>query len=312
LLYAKDSQATSKISQAEQIIAAMDLSTDDHKSRVEAMKNEFEQLKNRLRKIVAVTGITELYSLPVVAQDGMLSAPVITETKAFAADNQNRKIVSIDLASKEKKEINLPDPAGRIVSGSLGEKSAVFLDDKGKFYAVGIDTNELTPLNSFTSASSTSDFVLYNKRAYVLDAGQGQIYRLSATSAGFSGASKYLQQDDQLAKQAVSLAIDSSIYVARADGTIIKYLSGEQEAFGLSTVDPALKAISAIWTDADESRLMVTDPGAKRILIFDKNGLLTAQLTSNEFGTLRDITSRLNAKQALVVSDNRLLLVPLP
>ncbi len=80
----------------------------------------------------------------------------------------------------------------------------------------------------------------------------------------------------------------------------------------LGTVDPALRSISALWTDTDDARLMVTDPAEKRLLLFDKNGLLTAQLTSNEFGTLRDVSSRLNAKQALVVSDNRLLLVPLP
>jgi hypothetical protein len=312
LLYAKDPQATSRIQQAEQILESLDVGTDDRQTRIEALKNEFEQLKNRLRKMVAVTGIMELYSLPVIAQDGMLSAPVMTETKAYAVDNQERKIISINLASKEKKEISLPDPAGKIVSGSLGDKSVVFMDDKGKFYAVTIEDDDFTPLNSFTGTSSTNDFLLYNKRAYVLDGAAGQIYRLGATSAGFSGPSTYFAEVNDLIKGGVSFAIDSDVYVARSNGTITKYLSGEQEAFGLGTVDPALRSISAIWTDAEDARLMVTDPAEKRLLLFDKNGLLTAQLTSNEFGTLRDISSRLNAKQALVVSDNRLLLVPLP
>jgi len=312
LLYAKDTQAASKITQAEQIVASLDTGTDDRKTRIEALQNEFGQLKNRLHKIVAVSGITELYSLPITAQDGMLSAPVLTEQKAYIADNQNRKIVIVNLNSREKNEINLPDPAGRVVSGSLGDKSAVFMDDKGKFYAINIEDDDLTPLNSFTGASTTSDFLLYNKRAYVLDGGAGQIYRLGATSAGFSGASPYFTGENDLAKGAVSLAIDSNVYVVRSNGTVTKYLSGEQVAFGFGTVEPAVRSISAIWTDTDDARLMVTDPGDKRLLLFDKNGLLTAQLTSNEFGTLRDISSRLNLNQALVVSDNRLLLVPLP
>ncbi|MDF1496845.1 MAG: hypothetical protein P1P90_02180 [Patescibacteria group bacterium] len=312
LLYAKDTQASTKITEAEQIISSLDMGTDDRKTRIESLQSEFEQLKNRLRKIVAVSGIAELYSLPVVAQDGMLTAPIMTEEKAYIVDNENRKIVIITLASREKSEINLPDPAGKIIGGSLGDKSVVFMDDKGKFYGVTVADNDFTPLNSFANTSSTNDFLLYNKRAYVLDGVAGQIYRLGATSAGFSGPSTYFEENNDLAKGAVSLAIDSNVYIARSNGTITKFLSGEQEAFGLGTVDPALRSISAIWTDTEDSRLIVTDPAEKRLLIFDKNGLLTAQLTSNEFGTLRDVSSRLNAKQALVVSDNRLLLVPLP
>ncbi len=110
LLYAKDSQASTKITQAEQIIASLDVATDDRKTRIESLNNEFDQLKNRLRKVVAVSGITELYSLPVVAQDGMLTAPVLTETKAYVVDNQNRKIIVINLVSREKNEITLPRP----------------------------------------------------------------------------------------------------------------------------------------------------------------------------------------------------------
>jgi hypothetical protein len=312
LLYAKDSQEQNKINQAQEIITSLDIGTGDRSSRVQALIADFDQLKNRLRKVVAITGISELYSLPVTAQDGMLSAPVLTETKAYAADNQNRKLLIINLASKEKKEVSLPDPAGRMVAGAIGEKSVVFLDDKGKFYAVGIADDAFTPLNSFTGSSSTADLVLYNKRAYVLDAGAGQIHRLNAVSAGFSGATSYLTEIDDLLRNAVSFAIDSNVYAAKSDGTIVKYLSGQRQAFGLGTVDPAVRSVSAIWTETDDTRLLVTDPGEKRLLIFDKNGLLTSQLTSDEFGILRDITSRLSAKQALVISDNRLLLVPLP
>jgi hypothetical protein len=312
LLYAKDAPASSRIKQAEQILESLDIGTADRQARVESIQSEFEQLKNRLRKVVAVTGISELYSLPVIAQDGMLSAPVMTESKAYVVDNQERKIISINLSTKEKTEIPLPDPAGKLIGGSLGEKSVIFYDDKGKFYAVTIEDDDFTPLNSFTGASSTSDFTLYNKRAYVLDGTVGQIHRLNATNAGFSGPSTYFEVADDLVKNAVSFAIDSDVYIARSNGTISKFLSGEQEAFGLGTVDPAIRSISALWTTADDSRILVTDPAEKRLLIFDKNGLLKSQLTSDEFGTLRDVSARLNAKQALVVSDNRLLLVPLP
>ncbi len=312
LLYAKETQAKSKIEQAAQILSALETNTDDRESRVDSITQDFEALKNKLRKVIEATGIKELYALPVTAQAGLLSAPVLTGDKAYIADNENRKIIVTNLSTLEKSEINLPDPAGRIVGGSVGERSVVFIDDKGKFYAVAIDDNDFTPLNSFTGATSTSDFTLYNKRAYVLDGTDGQIYRINSTSAGFSGSSGYFDEVQNELKGAISFAIDSDVYVAKSNGTIIKYLSGEQQAFGLSSVDPALRSISAIWTDTDDNRIIATDPADKRILVFDKNGLLKAQLISEQFGALRDIAAVLNGKQALVVSDNRLLLVPLP
>ncbi|MFZ6015870.1 MAG: hypothetical protein ACOYUZ_05995 [Patescibacteria group bacterium] len=312
LLYAKDNQARTRIQQTEQIIASLDTSTADRKERVEKLQNGIADLNNKIRKAVTVNSVTELAALDVTAPDGSLSAPVIAESSAYGADNQNKQILKIDINSKEVIRIDLPDPATKIVSGAVGEKSVIFLDDSGKFYAVSIADNSLTPLNSFEGASSTSDFVIYNERAYVLDSSGGQIYRLNQSNAGFAKPSGYFTDAEPLAGNAVGIAIDSNVYVANANGMVSKFLSGEQAAFGLGAVEPPLRSLSAIWAISDDNRILITDPADKRLLIFDKNGLLTSQITSSEFGALRDVTSSLNQKQALVISDNRLLLVPLP
>lgn len=312
LMYARESQTKSEIQSSEEIIAGLDLSTEDRKERTEKLQAELNQIKEKLRKAYTASGIIELYSLPATVQDGQLSAPIFTENSAYIADNANRQIVKIDLNSRAAQNIALPEKAEKIIAGTIGDKSLVFLDEAGQFIALSLETDTIQALNQFTKTTSTQDLAIYNQRAYILDGRQGQIHRLSKISAGFGSPTNYAVAGENSAMNGVSLAIDSNVYIGKNDGTVAKLLSGKQEPFSLSTIDPPLRSLSAIWTDTDETRLLITDPADKRLLIFDKNGLLTAQLSSPEFGALRDITGRLAEKRALVVSGNRLLMVPLP
>lgn len=311
LIYAKDSQTKTEIDQAEKILATLDTNTADHKTRIEQLNKDIGALKERLRKVVPLSGIVELYSLPVTSADGQLVAPVYTDAAAYAADNQNRQIVRVDVSTRETKTIPLPAKAGRIVSGSLGELSAVFMDDKGQFIAVLLKDQAVSLLNK-ASVSSTTDFVIYNKKAYVLSSAAGQIYRLVKTDAGFGKATPYLTQPSQDLGNAIGLAIDSSVYALRSDGSLLRFLSGKPDPLALTVSDPPLRAASAIWTNVDDTRILIADPAEKRVMIYDKNGLLLAQLTSADFSSLRSVTGRAGSKQAVVVSGNRLLLIPLP
>ncbi|MFA6161007.1 MAG: hypothetical protein WC766_02385 [Patescibacteria group bacterium] len=313
LMYAKDAQTATEVQQSEALVSSLDASTDDRKQRVEKLKSDLNQIKEKLRKASVASNIIELYSLPVTAPDGSLTAPAITDANSYVADNSNHQIVKTGLSDHNSKNIALPDGSGNIIGSSIGQKSLVLLDDKGQFYALGLDDDKLQTLNKVaaTTIENITDMVIYNNRAYVLDGTKGQIYRLTKTTSGFGSSAAYTQTDVPLAG-AVSLAIDSNVFVAKADGTILKLLSGKQEPFSLATIDPVLKSLSSVWTDIDDPRIIATDPANKRLLIFDKNGLLTAQITSPEFTSLRDVSSKLGQKQTLVVSGNRLLLVPLP
>ncbi|MFA6446678.1 MAG: hypothetical protein WCW31_00280 [Patescibacteria group bacterium] len=312
LVYAKDSQTRTEIDMSEKILTGLDTSTADRKARAQKLSTEISQIKEKLRKLVPLSGVTELYSLPVTSPDNTLAAPIMTEKYAYVADNQLKQVLKIDLATKETKKIAYPSKMGDVKFGSLGDLSIVFMDDKGQLMALTLANDQASELNKLSQTSSTSDLVVYNKRAYVLDGQSGKILRYTKTDAGFGSASRYIQDPSIDLVGAVGLAIDSNVYVAKSNGQILKFLSGKQETFSPIAIDPPMSSVSSIWTDLDDPRIMVTDPAEKRIVIFDKNGLLTAQLTSNEFGVLKDIKSRTNSKQAVVLSGNRLLLVPLP
>lgn len=314
LMYAKDSQTRSELQQSEGILSNLDTNTDDKKKRVDGLKSEIAQIQEKLRKASVASNVSELFSLPITAPDGSLTAPILTDKVAYIVDNSSRQIVKIDLGNRTPKNIPLPSQAGQIVASSLGDKSLVLLDKKGAFYSLSLQDDSVQTLNKLSQATSTTltDMVIYNKKAYVLDGANGKITRYLKTTTGFGSAATYAQSTTVPLTGAVAMAIDSNVFVAKADGSVLRLLSGKQEAFSLSQIDPPLRALSSIWTDMDDTRLIVTDPADKRLVLFDKNGLLTAQLTSPEFSALRDVSSRLGQKEALVISGNRLLLVPLP
>ena len=305
LVYAKDDQTRSDIQQSISILKTLSTTKPEQKKQVDSLNADISQLQDKLKRSYKASNIIELVSLPVTATDGMLSAPVMSDKFAFVANNQDKKITRLDLATHESKDFLVPSSYGKIIAGSQGEQSIVFMDDKGQFLALNTSDNSVTPLNKISASSTISDMIVYNKKAYVLEGNDGKIIRLKKTSAGFGGATSYLASVLPKLIGSVALAIDSNVYSAKADGTVIKLTSGAEQAFSLSVIDPALTSLSGIWTDVDDTRLLMTDPAQKRILIFDKNGLLTAQLTSPEFGVLRDIASYKNAKQAVVISNNR-------
>jgi hypothetical protein len=311
LVYANDARARKEIETAEQLLASLNLADPENKEKVEKLRGDLTQLREKLRKIVVSDPITELHALA-GAPDGSLVAPVLSKDTAYVVDNASKKIVKIDVNDKTKKEIALPAGAEPIVAGSLGSKSVVFTTRTGKFYAINTQTDEVTALSSQPKSSSTTDLVLYGGRAYSLDGPNGQIWRAQSGSAGFGAETSYIKATNIPLTNSVGLAIDSNVYVLKADGTLARFLSGGQEGFSLAPVDPAVRAASGIWTNADAQRIAITDPAGKRILIFNKDGTLKAQLTSNQFSSPRDVDGDEATKRLLVIDGTRLLLIPLP
>lgn len=311
LVYANDSRARKEIEDAEKILSTLSVAKKDRKQKVDALRGDIDQLKERLRKIVIAQPVNELVALN-GAPAGSLTAPMLVKDTAYVADNSTNSILKIDITNKTTKRLALPAGAGTIVAGSLGKQSAVFASEAGKFYAVDTQTDTITPLATQPRSSSTTDLVLYAGRAYSLDGSAGQIWRAPSSGSGFGAETPYIKASDISLKNSVGLAIDSNVYVLKTDGTVVRFLSGGQEGFSLMPIDPPLKAASGIWTTAEATRLAISDPAGKRVVIYNKDGSLKSQVTSTDFTGPRDIDADETSKRLLVIDGTRLLLVPLP
>jgi len=310
LIYANDTRAKQQLEEAEAILASLSADKGDRAERVTTLRGELDGLRERLRKMQSAESVTEL-----VAQgggNGSLQAPVLVGDTAYVVDRDKGEILKVDLTNNTIKTIPLPHGTENVISGSEGETSIVFATESGNLVAINKQTDAVTALSFTSPHTPVADLVIYAGRAYTLDGTGGQIWRANAITGGFGTGQEYVKASNVSLEGATSMAIDSNIYVLKTDGTVARYLSGGQEGFALTSVDPELKAASALWTDANATRLLVTDPAENRILIFNKDGTLKTQLVSDEFHSLRDLDADETAKRILVIDGARLLLVPMP
>lgn len=313
LVYGNEARARTEMTSAEQALTGLPTDTPDRQLKMQKIMKDISDLHERLKKVVAVDGVAELYALSVAAAPGSMSAPFINKDAAYTVDQNAGEIVKVSLTTKEAKHIALPHGAGTLVSASAGKDSIFFASQDGNLYALNTSSDLVKAVTwSHSKASSTRDTVLYANKLYSLDPSRNQIWRSVQSGSGFTGETPYIKASDASLEGAIGLAIDSNVYVLKSNGQLLSFLSGGQISLNLSSVDPAIRAASGIWTDADAASIYVSDLADKRVLVFDKNGSLKSQLTSPQFSQLRAISVDETNKRAVVIDNNRLLLVPLP
>jgi hypothetical protein len=311
LIYGNDLRAKSEIATAEQNIKSLPTDTPDRKTKIAKMTSDLLGLRDRLKKIVKQENVIELTSTS--GADNSLTAPVLVGDNAYVADNTSGNIVKISLTTKTPTQIPLPSGFGQIISGSEDKAGIVFTTANGKLLSVNKTTNAVTPLAwKLSKTSSMKDVIVYGSKLFSLDPNKNQVWKSSAVAGGYGPESAYIKATSAPLSDAISMAIDSNVYVLKNDGTVLKFLSGGQEGFALATIDPPLRAAGGIWTIADGSTIVVTDPADKRVITFDKNGTLTAQIQSSHFTAPRDVAADEANKRMILTDGNKLLLVPMP
>lgn len=313
LVYGNEARARAEIDKAREMIATLPTDTPDRQLKMSKLSKDIGDLQERLKKIVKVENTLELAALGAAANPGSLAAPVLVKDTAYVVDQASGNILKISVATKETKRIEIPSGTGQIVSGTEGKDSILFATSDGNLLALSKSTDLVKPMGwSHAKTSSTTDIVLYNAKIYSLDPSNSQIWRSQQSGNSFGGETSYIKASDAPVNDGVALAIDSNVYVLKANGSVVQFLSGGQVSFGLYPIDPPIRAASNIWTGVDSTMLYITDPADKRVLLFDKSGTLKSQLTSTQFSQLRDLSVDETSKRMIVVDGNRLLLVPLP
>ncbi len=147
----------------------------------------------------------------------------------------------------------------------------VYVTDEGNVieYADGNAQFADTADGSFKFAV---DVASYSSRIYLLDPEEGEIWKYTRGTNSYGSALPYLSEDIDISN-AISMAIDGSVWLLNEDGSILRLLSGEKVDFNiLKAPITSLEGASDIYTELEISQIYVLDPDRNRILIYDKSG----------------------------------------
>ena len=164
-------------------------------------------------------------------------------------------------------------------------------------------TNKKTIIQNGSSWQSIGGFANYFGNLYLLDKKQNQILKYIQSDSGYSEANYFPSGTSPDFSKAVSIAIDSSVYVLSSDGSVAKFTRGSASNFGFS--GQSLSAPTKIFTDANTNNIYVLDNGAAKIVVFDKNGAYKTQYQGSFIKTAKDFDVQESNKKIYVLSGNK-------
>jgi len=174
-----------------------------------------------------------------------------------------------------------------------------------------IEKNRIVTGEDWPEATSISS---YFNNLYLLVPNDNQIYKYALLANGYSNKTNYINDNSNVdLSNAIDIAIDGSIYILKKDGCVLQYLAGNLVDFEISGIPPQefdtadaeegkLLSPTKIITNADIDEIYILDPGARRIVVFDKLGDYVTQYISNKFTDLKDFWVDWENKKIYVLS----------
>jgi hypothetical protein len=185
------------------------------------------------------------------------------------------------------------------------DDSHIFGLTSDQVYSLNLDgSSKKTLIKNSGDWQKSGGLSTYFGNIYILDSKQNQILKFVQTDSGFSKTNYFASTQPDLSK-AVSMAIDSSIYVLSSDGTVAKYTKGNAENFSLTGIDKPLANPTGIFTNAGVDNIYILDNGNSRVVVFDKTGSYKAQYQATIIKSAKDFEVLEKDKKIYVLSGGK-------
>ena len=174
-----------------------------------------------------------------------------------------------------------------------------YLTDKGIFSA----NKSSALITNNNDWQSVGGFSTYEGNFYVLDKKAGIIKYVSG-SGGYGKANYFAKDTSPDLSSAVSIAIDSSIYILQSNGALTKFTKGEPDTLSLKGFDKPFSSPTRVVTTADMTSIYVLDNGNSRIVKLAKDGTFQAQYVADTLNKAKDIDVQESNKKIFILTSS--------
>lgn len=295
LIYKDESQAREYLSQATTLILEIPHTTPEEQEIFDRLTAQNEVTLNELRHIITIPEPPLLGDISTVSE-GLMTEVLVqgsngvfvlaSDTNAYRLNKELKRFISGTTKA---------DSVGVAKASSAENDLIYYLDDRPglSLYDAETQTYTATPIQP-ENEERWVDLYTYGGRVYILYPGgnkdESQILRVQTGGGKFSAPTNWIKAKSSDLTDAVSLAVDGTVFVLKQDGTIIRFTSGSEVGWDQKPVDPQLTAATDIWTDADSDYLYVLEPSTQRLVVFAKeSGNFLVQYRSDMFVGLTDM-----------------------
>ena len=206
----------------------------------------------------------------------------------FSPVNENVYKISQqkDQTKIEMKEL-LSDAAGL-------DNSLVFLKKPNSVYLLENDKFDINyVLNDPYPDFTLKKIVAFGSNLYAFDEKNGEVIKYPGPlKEGKDTPQIWLEVAGPKAKEGLSMAIDTSVWILNKDNTISRYYKGALKEKFEPSIFPYPKGFSEITLSTNYVYLL--EPGQKRVVILNKAGQVVKQFQSEKFDNIKDFTVSAN------------------
>jgi len=289
----------------------------------EVFQSIFPQATKKFEEGKSLLGLNEG-----LAQDSFQQAKKLLEdgkAKLPANSSEEKKLLTL-LTQVNQSLTQAPKPNvvnvkttdstnSNLLNAENKNQGLYFSIDANNIYAITADSvyslktdgsNKKTIIKNDSTWTSPAGLANYFGNLYVLDKKQNQILKFVESDSTYS-KSNYLSDNSGVDfSKAVSIAIDSSVYILSTNGNVLKFNKGASESFSVTGLDKELVNPTRIWTNSDDSFVYILDNGNSRIVVLEKSGKYKAQYQASVVKGAKDFDIDEKNSKAYILSGGKI------
>jgi len=266
-----------------------------------------EEKFNEINKIASPPFFSQETSIPANNFNFLPSRISISANNfLLATTNQKSNIIySLPVAPNEKTGNFIPTDLPQDINWlavAANKNSLILLAENNEFYEFNLLSKTSSRLAlTLPAETKAQDMVIFNNNIYLLDSQNSQIIKC----ANLANCQSWLKEKNDLSN-AVSLAIDGSVYVLSQNGEISQYFNGVKKESIQSKLRPFSNDFFKIQASQELQNIYLADKTKKRIAIIDKNGQLIKQYIDQGISNIEDFQVGPDEKTIFILADEKI------
>ncbi|MBI2020611.1 hypothetical protein HYS94_04285 [Candidatus Daviesbacteria bacterium] len=277
------------------------------------LKNQIEQESASILKQSTASEFPEFLDLDLIKKDFKADKMTLSSGKMLVLDPVTKTLVSIDVSKKSHQILAGSEQLGQAKASSInGSLAFVYSEDKG-ILRVDITNKKVSEAaKKDDQLQQIADIYGFAGNIYLLDSGGNQIWKYLPTPSGYSDKRAYLTAETKADfSGSVRMQIESSVYVLKSNGEMLRFTRGSQDSFAYSGLDQNVKDPKSFFVSSDTEDLYLLDSGNSRLVILTKAGEYKGQISGEKFGTATDLVVDEVGKKVYLLEGSKIYQVDL-
>lgn len=290
------------------------LSLKPNNQEAQNFKNQLEQESSSVLQASSISDFPVFLDMDLVKKNFRASQMSLSGGKLLLLDPGVKTLVVVDLGKKSNQILAGSENLGNASFASLnGGLAFIYSVDKG-ILRIDITNSKLSVVSKKDSDwGEIKDIYGFAGNVYVLDGDKketpqsGQIWKYLPTSEGYSDKREYLGKNTKVDfANALRMQIESSIYVLKSGGEIVRFTRGDKDNFSLGGLDKGVKDPKSLFVSSDTDNLYLLDSGNSRLLILTKTGSYKGQISGDKFAQATDLVVDEKSKKVYLLEGSKI------